>query len=194
MGTQADLSHLLCASAATALQPDPPAETPVGAAARTSAILKRLRQQSQMRDSLGCIHHGMQMQHFKFPDAQMPTGTCNHIPAGVSLVVTAVPQLSVLHRSGLLSTPQSPRALHVTSFHHRYSTHPPWTLSAIHYSGTHYPRAKASSLPLLLFPRFERQRHGIQFPCQVFPRWRDLVLLDPLQSMFARDVPIVSSF
>jgi len=75
-----------------------PAETPVGAAARTSAILKRLRWKKQTRYYLGCIHHG----HFRFPDA---TGTCNHIPAGAALVVMSVPQLSVLHRLGLFRTP-----------------------------------------------------------------------------------------
>lgn len=53
-----------------------PTETPVGTAARASAILKRLRRKNQLRDSLGCIHHG----HFRFPDT---TGNRNHIPAGV---------------------------------------------------------------------------------------------------------------
>lgn len=96
-----------------------PSETPVATAARTSAILKWLWWKNQMRDSLGCIHHG----YFRFPDA---TGTCNHSPAGVRLVVSSAPQLCVLHRLGLFST------LHHTPhtwFHCMYSAHPPCMVS-----------------------------------------------------------------
>lgn len=84
-----------------------PTEMPVGTAARTSAIPKWLRRNNHIRDSPGCIHYG----HLMCTDA---TGTCNHIPAGEPLVVTPVPQLSVLHRLALFCTPEIPYASHDT--------------------------------------------------------------------------------
>lgn len=153
-----------------------PTEMPASAAARTSSILKPSQQKNQVRDSLGCIHHG----HLGFPDT---TGTCNHIPAAVPLVVMT--EHGVLHRLGLPSTP--------------YVTLPSdfIVMAPIHHvcSQPSLPQASATcewKHPLSWHSQEAKTEDACL--CQGFPWWRDLALLKPFQSMLAREVSINSSF
>lgn len=121
---------------------------------------------------------GMKTWYFRFPDAQMPTGACNHILAGAHFIVTAVLQLFVLCRSG---HQHSSGIMCIT--HHLillYGQHPS-TMCALSRLLLGYPLPTCKIL--LLFPKFKRGRHAIQFLCLF--KWRHLTLLESLLTMLS---------
>lgn len=158
-----------------------PTEMPASTAAGTSTTLKQTRQKTQVRRSLACIHHGC----FGFPD---PTGTCNHTPAAVPLVVMSVPQC--VTQAG---TPQ--HTLHawylwfhcVTAHIHHVCSQPSLTQAFL-------PACESILSAGAPCPRVWEAKTRDACLCQGFPRWRDLTLLKPFQSMFAREVSIISPF
>lgn len=148
------------------------AETPLSTAARTSAIPKWLWRKKKITQC------GMKTWYFRFPDAQMPTGACNHILAGAHFIVTAVLQLFVLCRSG---HQHSSGIMCIT--HHLillYGQHPS-TMCALSHLLLGYPLPTCKIL--LLFPKFKRGRHAIQFLCLF--KWRHLTLLESLLTMLS---------
>lgn len=182
MGTQADLSHLLCASAAAALQPDPPHRN-------------------------ACRYCGQDLRHpetiaVEKSDERLPglhspwafqVSTCywnlQPHPSWSSPCCSICPTALYATQIGILQHTSDIRCLtrHLIPLY----VWRPSTMHALSHPLLRLPLPICESILLAATPLpkvWEAKTWDVCL-CQVFPRWRDLALLKPFQPMFPEVFP-----
>lgn len=187
MGTQADLSHLLCASAAAALQPDPPHRN----------ACRYCGQDLRHPETIAVEKSEERLPGLRSPWAFQVSRCYWNLqphPSWSSPCCSICPTALYATQIGILQHTLDIRCLtrHLIPLY----VWRPSTMYALSRPLLRLPLPTRESVLLAAtpLPKVWEAKTWDACLCQVFPRWRDLALPKPFQSMFARDVSIIFSF